>query len=386
MIGNPVNLVQKHGGNLRVSKSTPRNKPAVTGIQRDNFYKIFARYTTFDNGKLHLNYQYVKTNILNMIDWNGLLHYIRGYHLDDPHFDMVVIHYLEQKTANFKTKYGYGLLLFLIKLYKAEEGASSIQQINNRVMNTRIKYSLPFTNLHETGYLINYSNIRGKSKLPEKGISATFVGIKTNLCKKNLIIIKALLRFSIDRDIFLSQSSIDNEDIDEPLLEVEKWMIAMTRQHGQNMVTYLDECSSTLVSSFLIELCTRGLSNEADEFSSMPNFDMTCSVLKCMTDIVTNLPDNISKQDVFVKVYNDAKDNLYMLNKETRQSTYGKSSNLSSSSDTKSFEWLMEQINMQPKHCPPPSRSHSSAQDNFFFDIVNPFLSEPKPSYYSHIM
>ncbi|KAI7833926.1 hypothetical protein BX661DRAFT_169030 [Kickxella alabastrina] len=128
---------------------------------------------------------------------------------------MAVIHYLEQKTANFKTKYGYGLLLFLIKLYKAEEGASSIQQINNRVMNTRIKYSLPFTNLHETGYLINYSNIRGKSKLPEK-------------------------------DIFLSQSSIDNEDIDEPLLEVEKWMIAMIRQHGQNMVTYLDECSSTL--------------------------------------------------------------------------------------------------------------------------------------------
>ncbi|KAJ2808958.1 hypothetical protein H4R20_000507 [Coemansia guatemalensis] len=216
-----------------------------------------------------------------------------------PASDQEIIRQLEAANDNNPNKDCRRWFLLLRELQIAAGNKHTIRQINTKHINTRSRWSVPFKSLNEVGYLIKNQFVRGvkrcansdtKSAKPERPRR------RTNIEKKNLAAIKAVRKYICHKDLFWcydtmsvpsasAQAEIaaaypDIEEVSEP----ERWIRAMIRRHGKQMVDYMDCCAINLANSYIIELNDRETTDGPMENVTSDDIPMVVSLLSSLID------------------------------------------------------------------------------------------------------
>ncbi|KAJ1727882.1 hypothetical protein LPJ72_005724 [Coemansia sp. Benny D160-2] len=242
-----------------------------TSDNADNFHWVLSKYTWFINGVLQLEHRYL--DIRDIREVEGLEAEFESLDgpLDDDEKNKRIIQHLEITNASNPNKDVKRWFNLLRELQHAAGSKHSVRQINTKHINTRSRWSVPFKSLHEVGYLIKNQATRGSKRTNAEELRVRKEPInRTNIEKKNLAAIKALRKYAVCRYVYwndetnsiptpeelanLPPISSDMEDNSEP----ERWIRAMIRRHGKEMVSYLDVCAVNLAKNYVKELAERG--------------------------------------------------------------------------------------------------------------------------------
>ncbi|KAJ2657762.1 hypothetical protein IWW48_004369 [Coemansia sp. RSA 1200] len=242
-----------------------------TSDNADNFHWVLSKYTWFINGVLQLEHRYLDIRDIREVEGLEVEFESLDKPLDDDEKNKRIIQHLEITNASNPNKDVKRWFNLLRELQHAAGSKHSVRQINTKHINTRSRWSVPFKSLHEVGYLIKNQATRGSKRTNAEELRVRKEPInRTNIEKKNLAAIKALRKYAVCRYIYwndetnsiptpkelanLPPISSDMEDNSEP----ERWIRAMIRRHGKEMVSYLDVCAVNLAKNYVKELAERG--------------------------------------------------------------------------------------------------------------------------------
>ncbi|KAJ2516007.1 hypothetical protein GGI11_003584, partial [Coemansia sp. RSA 2049] len=242
-----------------------------TSDNADNFHWVLSKYTWFINGVLQLEHRYLDIRDIREVEGLEVEFESLDEPLDDDEKNKRIIQHLEITNASNPNKDVKRWFNLLRELQHAAGSKHSVRQINTKHINTRSRWSVPFKSLHEVGYLIKNQATRGSKRTNAEELRVRKEPInRTNIEKKNLAAIKALRKYAVCRYIYwndetnsiptpeelanLPPISSDMEDNSEP----ERWIRAMIRRHGKEMVSYLDVCAVNLAKNYVKELAERG--------------------------------------------------------------------------------------------------------------------------------
>ncbi|KAJ2723253.1 hypothetical protein GGI07_002755 [Coemansia sp. Benny D115] len=219
----------------------------------DAFHYVLSKYTSFNDGKLELSHRYFDARDISLVekmDTKRMANRAAGK--DGPSDEDILLEL--KRTNDGNSAKNYKIVFSLLReLQAAVGGRYTVRQINTKMINSRSRWSVPFQSLHEVGYLIKNQAARGGRRTDS--VTGNFINPpRTNIEKKNLAAIKALLKYCTNRHTFWndeagakpfnnmysgqSTSSIvmlpsdATEDIPEP----ERFIRAMIKRHGVNMM------------------------------------------------------------------------------------------------------------------------------------------------------
>ncbi|KAJ1882577.1 hypothetical protein H4R99_002063 [Coemansia sp. RSA 1722] len=239
----------------------------------DRFHQVLSKYTFFEANKLILDHRYLDPKDITTVE--KIEAEIKAAKLANvpSKTDKDIVDALEQANEANTGKNCYKNFCLLRELQAAAGGKHSVRQINTKHINTRSRWSIPFQSLHEVGYLIKNQNSKGL-KRSDTNKSAMSLYQRTNIEKKNLAAIKAILKFVTNRNIFWddqtnsmpalaspanSTSISSSNSTTEEMAEPERWIRAMIKRHGYQMVTFMEQCVVNLANSYIAELQERGM-------------------------------------------------------------------------------------------------------------------------------
>ncbi|KAJ1662503.1 hypothetical protein EV178_005822 [Coemansia sp. RSA 1646] len=242
-----------------------------TSDNADNFHWVLSKYTWFVNGILQLEHRYLDIRDIREVESLEEEFERSGNSVSSAERDSQIIRHLEMTNASNPNKDVKRWFKLLRELQIAAGNKHSERQINTKHINTRSRWSVPFKSLNEVGYLIKNQALRGSKRASAEELRARKEPVRrTNIEKKNLAAIKALRKYVVCRYIYwddnlncipsaeqlahLPPVSSEMEDNSEP----ERWMRAMIRRHGKQMVNYLDVCAVNLATNYVNELVERG--------------------------------------------------------------------------------------------------------------------------------
>ncbi|KAJ2078379.1 hypothetical protein H4R24_004512 [Coemansia sp. RSA 988] len=259
----------------------------------DNFHYVLSKHTCFDSNSLRLDHRYLDIRDIRMVE--DLEDPAKG----GPVGDQEIINQLELANDNNPNKDCRRWFLLLRELQIAAGNKHTIRQINTKHINTRSRWSVPFKSLNEVGYLIKNQFIRGVKRGANndpKGIDTEQPRRRTNIEKKNLAAIKAIRKYIRHKDMFWCYDSMsvpspgtqvkiaasypDMEEMSEP----ERWIRAMVRRHGRQMVDYMDCCAINLANSYINELNERETTEEPIDHVTSQDITMVVGLLGDLID------------------------------------------------------------------------------------------------------
>ncbi|KAJ2726546.1 hypothetical protein GGI07_000488 [Coemansia sp. Benny D115] len=290
--------------------------------------------------------------------------------------------YISRMQGKVLGKNGTKMLLLLRKLYMAEGGKLNIFQVNVKNMNIKMKCCLPFTYLYNTGYFVN-TTVRSKSST------------KTNIDKKFQVIIKALLRFHTNKDVFLSEMYQKSKALAEALTEPEQWMLAMIEYHGDTMVEYFEKCTQNLIETYMKELDTASQWEKLDKLKFHPGPTATISILRAILHDVFSLPSSKAAKNASLQLPEATEDvpqaKRQKLSPRKRQLADLASHSLTIpqpaqpapvtnpdfANNNKPFDWLMDMIAKQPQSSKDSLELMPAQNSDSFFDSIEKLLAKP---------
>ncbi|KAJ1720399.1 hypothetical protein LPJ53_004971 [Coemansia erecta] len=352
-----------------------------------DFYDVIAKYTYFNQGRLVLDHQYIHSRIMNSIDWNAVTENI-NYNLDnrtDP--NAAISEYLGIVKSHNMGISSTKIMLLLRELYIAEGGKINICQVNVKNMNARMKCCLPLTYLYEYGCFTNVetsadnggdmpsygSNRRGRRPAAGKSI----------VDKKYQVIIKALLKFSTSRNLFIMGSTSDANNRHGLTSEPERWIVSMIRCHGPKMVAYFEKCVENLVKTYISELEGQQRWDQlrqlgAPDTMSLSSMSLVAALRSILHDIVS-LPGGKkkkqSKNGAMLGNTTHAKKSIPSYEGGVYAAIHNDNSQYcSTASEPKSFEWLISNISQKPIVTSASAESPVKSNSDMFYNIIEPFL------------
>ncbi|PIA18790.1 hypothetical protein COEREDRAFT_84746 [Coemansia reversa NRRL 1564] len=259
----------------------------------DNFHYVLSKHTCFEGNILQLNHRYLDIRDIRLVE--ELEDPTKGGPVDDQE----IIRQLEKSNDANPNKDCRRWFLLLRELQIAAGDKHTIRQINTKHINTRSRWSVPFKSLHEVGYLIKNQFIRGVKRYANnnpKAIDNDMPRRRTNIEKKNLAAIKAIRKYICYKELFWSydtmsvpssstqtEISADYPDMEE-MSEPERWIRAMIRRHGQQMVDYMDCCAINLTNSYVTELNKRETTEGHVNYVTSNNKEMVVGLLGDLVD------------------------------------------------------------------------------------------------------
>ncbi|KAJ1727800.1 hypothetical protein LPJ61_004388, partial [Coemansia biformis] len=232
-------------------------------VDADGFHWALSLYTRFEGEQLMLDHRYLDFRDIELLERLEALP--KDQRLDDDD----IIQKIEALNETNPNKDCRRLYLLLRELQTAAGNKHTVRQINTKHINTRSRWSVPFKSLNEVGFLIKNQALRG-AKSKAKEIEDALAGRRrTNIERKNLAAAKSLRKFIKYKELYwcpitltvpdaqaqanIAASYPDIDDVSEP----ERWMRAMIRRHGQQMVAYLDKCAVNLANTYYSEIAQR---------------------------------------------------------------------------------------------------------------------------------
>ncbi|KAJ2557945.1 hypothetical protein EV175_001049 [Coemansia sp. RSA 1933] len=259
-----------------------------TSDNADNFHWVLSQHTWFVNDVLQLEHRYLDIRDIREVENLEEEFENSGLPLTAAEKDNRIIKHLEMTNSSNPNKDVKRWFRLLRELQFAAGSKHSVRQINTKHINTRSRWSVPFKSLNEVGYLIKNQALRGAKRATAEEFHSRKEPVqRTNIEKKNLPAVKALRKYVVCRYIYWDDElscvpsaeklahmppvSSEMEDNSEP----ERWMRAMIRRHGQQMVEYLDVCAINLANNYMTELIGRGeVGAENAGISLASNIDM----------------------------------------------------------------------------------------------------------------
>ncbi|KAJ2782624.1 hypothetical protein GGI15_002858 [Coemansia interrupta] len=290
---------------------TSTERVVWTPEDTDNFHWVLSQYTRFEGDKIELNHRYLDNrdiDIAESFENENLAAKKEGKPIK-PHSECIAL--LEKANESNSGKNCRRVYELLIELQAAAGNKHVVRQINTKHINTRSRWSVPFQSLHEVGYLIKNQTLRGSKKEDSHRVFAP-IPPRTNVERKNLAAIKALLKYATHKPTFWDEAtqsippagsvsknnsipgaSIVHEDIPEP----ERWIRAMIKRHNKPMVDFMDKCVLNLANTYVQELKERGKlsANEEPYTEDTPKSTLAVTIGRLVEE-VSSLPKPASKK------------------------------------------------------------------------------------------
>ncbi|KAJ1896950.1 hypothetical protein LPJ66_003674 [Kickxella alabastrina] len=266
----------------------------------DNFHWVLSKHTTFENGKLELNHRYLDARDIGIVEKIEAKFSVDKTKSNED-IDKEIIAALEKANESNTGKNCRRVFGLLRKLQNAAGNKYTVRQINTKHINTRSRWSVPFLSLHEVGYLIKNQGQRGaKATEVKKGEPAPQ---RTNIEKKNLAAIKALLKYTTHRHLFwcdetdsipvpkLSAHLEKTDEMPEDTPEPGRWTLAMIKRHGKIMVHFMDQCTVNIANTYIQELKEKGVwLSTHDAYTAGTPRAVLASTISNLVDEVVSLP------------------------------------------------------------------------------------------------
>ncbi|KAJ2153142.1 hypothetical protein IWW43_001769 [Coemansia sp. RSA 1935] len=258
----------------------------------DNFHWYLSKFTRFEDNVLQLDHRYLDIRDIRIVE------NIEMANKDRKVSDKELIHELDISNEANPNKDCRRWFTLLRELQVAAGNMHTIRQINTKHINTRSRWSVPFKSLYEVGYLIKNQTLRGVKRRANSVQQEGQAPQRTNIEKKNLAAIKALRKYMKYKGLFwnyethsmpnaelyalLCSTHPEMEDVSEP----ERWIRAMIRRHGYQMVEYMDKCAVNLTNSYIRELNQRKNGDSPIAEVTTDSYTEMATILGLMTDEV----------------------------------------------------------------------------------------------------
>ncbi|KAJ2665730.1 hypothetical protein IW148_001489 [Coemansia sp. RSA 1199] len=258
----------------------------------DNFHWYLSKFTRFEDNVLQLDHRYLDIRDIRIVENIEIAN--KGRKVPDKE----LIHELDISNEANPNKDCRRWFTLLRELQAAAGNMHTIRQINTKHINTRSRWSVPFKSLNEVGYLIKNQTLRGIKRRANSVQQEGQTLQRTNIEKKNLAAIKALRKYIKYKGLFwnyetnsmpnaelyalLCSTHPEMEDVSEP----ERWIRAMIRRHGYQMVEYMDKCAVNLTNSYIRELNQRKNDKAPIAEVTTDNYAEMANILGLMTEEV----------------------------------------------------------------------------------------------------
>ncbi|KAI7822427.1 hypothetical protein BX661DRAFT_187375 [Kickxella alabastrina] len=246
----------------------------------DNFHWVLSKHTEFKNGKLELNHRYLDARDISIVEKMEAKFSIDKTKSNEA-IDEEIIAALEKANESNTGKNCRRVFGLLRKLQNAAGNKYTVRQINTKHINTRSRWSVPFLSLYERG--AKAMEVKKSESVPQR----------TNIEKKNLAAIKALLKYTTHRHLFWCDETDSipapkslahlekTDEMPEDTPEPGRWTLAMIKRHGKIM------CTVNIANTYIQELKEKGVwVSTHDAYTA----DTPRAVLANLVDEVVSLP------------------------------------------------------------------------------------------------